>query len=612
MITWNDIIEIITETRECTQADIAAQLEVSPSLLSKVKKNERKPPVKFASSIIYKRIFDPENPKSLSKSKTPNDELFTVKQIIETKHSSVKQDLGDLWNIPELKEFIICLLEMTQQIPNDNVKLLHILPESPVLIGREFELNRVREIFRSDNYAILHGDIEGIGTSQIALAYAHDLHKSGAWTVQQILCDRSDSLQTAFQKIQFTNAFIQASDQALDSIATMLSSVKSKTLIIIDNLNHPFTPLEREFFSKLVRSNRNLRFLITCHYDLQYDKHHQISVSTLEDNALLELYEYYHFENLSDHRQFSAENKEILEKLFNYVGKHTLTIKLLAILAKEYLLTVDQIYKALIFDFEFPKMNIEKDGIQKICTLQEFSKEKYNISSLSENEKNIMSYLAVIPKSGISIDLFIELTDCGREQIINLKRKSWILSNHETRRIWLHPMVRISIIDTDEVKSFWKKHGENTELPPQWCFDDLDKRFSIGDSDEDEDEDENEDENNIGGDSINRDNPEVTAINFENPLAAEFIRKAHLKREHLPDRSYEYFLMNQIAYKAQCISYLHTFIVRFSLHLKKEYREALNTLFTAGENFLDTDFSQVDISKLTFPDQSKHSHDTDE
>ena len=82
------------------------------------------------------------------------------------------------------------------------VSLLDILPQKPLVFGREIELKQLDDIFETSNYAILTG-IGGIGKSCVSLVYAHALKKTGNWTVQHIICENDDTLQTAIIRLQF-------------------------------------------------------------------------------------------------------------------------------------------------------------------------------------------------------------------------------------------------------------------------------------------------------------------------------------------------------------------------------------------------------------------------
>lgn len=215
------------------------------------------------------------------------------------------------------------------------VSLLDILPQAPLVLGREIELKQLEDIFEASNYAILTG-VGGIGKSCVALAYAHALKKNGNWTVQHIICENDDTLQTAILKIQFngltdtSKAKKNANKINLDHRIDSLKNRAKHMLIVLDNLNRPFTAEDYEIFNRLIGCGNHVHILITSRNVLTDEKHCRVHLAPLDDDALLEFYAYHRFESVDDHKDYIAQHKDILMKLFSIVEKHTLMIELLA------------------------------------------------------------------------------------------------------------------------------------------------------------------------------------------------------------------------------------------------------------------------------------------
>lgn len=346
------------------------------------------------------------------------------------------------------------------------ITLRHNLPEKPLLFGREPELGQIASMFETDNYIILTG-IGGIGKSHVASAYAHVLNESGEWKIQRIICEDSDTLRDAIVKLQFDGM----ADKMIDSrkngrISSMnieesfrkrviaLKNYQQPTLIILDNLNRPFEPNDREDFQELIQCGEHVRVLITSRNALVHDKQRVLRIQPLNNDLLLDLYMYHRFEDHHTHESYLAEHRNILEKMFDLVEGHTLMITLLAKLPERCFLSENEIYARLNDGLNIPKENIhvKKDGIYFETTVKEIIKKLFDISLLSDDEKSIMRYMSIMPMEGIKPELFKEITKCSKNNIISLRDSNWIITNEETFKIRLHPLICETILSFEETR----------------------------------------------------------------------------------------------------------------------------------------------------------------
>ncbi len=336
------------------------------------------------------------------------------------------------------------------------VSLRHILPDNPPVFGRENELKRIAEIFTSSNYAIITG-IGGIGKSYIALAYAHRLNKEHGWIIQHIICENSDTLRTAISKLQFDNFSVntktkpKSEEERFDDIITNLKNCISPTLIILDNFNHLLTPNERKDFEKL-GSCDPVHFLITSRNPLKQDKQYIVHTLPLDDDSLLMLYKYHRFKDFTEHKNYFDIHRDILNKLFTLVEKHTLMITLLAELSVRCFLSEASIYELLKDNLNLPseEINITKDNIPIENPINEILKKVFDISQLTDNEKSIMQYMSLMPLAGVDIELFEKLTTHSRNEIRSLVNSCWIIIDEETFAIRLHPLICNVIQELDD------------------------------------------------------------------------------------------------------------------------------------------------------------------
>lgn len=336
------------------------------------------------------------------------------------------------------------------------VSLRHIVPSNPLVLGKENELKRIAEIFTASNYAIITG-IGGIGKSYISLAYAHSLSEEDGWTIQHIICENSDTLRTAINKLQFDNFSVNTKAEPqneadhFDDIITNLKKCISPTLVILDNFNHPLTPNERKDFEKLKYCDP-IHILITSRNTLNQDKQHVIYTLPLNDDSLLALYRHRRFKDFTEHKKYFDDHKDILNKLFTLVEKHTLMITLLAELSVRCSLSEAKIYELLKDNLNLPseEINITKDYIPIENPINVILKIIFDISQLIDNEKSIMQYMLLMPLAGVDIDLFEELTSHQKKEIDSLVNSCWIIKNEETFAIRLHPLICNVIQEFDD------------------------------------------------------------------------------------------------------------------------------------------------------------------
>lgn len=595
MITWEDTINLILQTYGYTQQEIADKIGIKKSHFSKVKSGKLNAPNEFLSTNLYKKIFATDIEGSLSYGKNEVSLLEDLKTNIFNYYINIRDVMDDYLSEENYKAYVIKLLDRTSR-PMTNIskiipiELRHILYGNPLMFGREVELNRLSEIFESSNCVVLTG-IGGIGKSQIALAYAHTLNKSGGWTIQHIICEDSETLQQAILRLQFTDLpNVDAFDYAMER----LKSCQGNTLIILDNLNKPFSNSDQEAFQQLLKCNRHIRILITSRYSLLEDKRCVIPVSPLDKKELLKLYEYHRFEDHSDHRSYITKHKSALENLFSLVECHTLMIVLLAKLPSRCFLDEGEILEKLKSGLSLPTEDIAvtKDDTTIETTISEIIKKLFDISQLDEYQKAIMMYMLVIPASGIDLMLFTKLTDCRKRDIVRLKKSGWVIIDEEALTVRLHPLICEAVLNLDEAKAFW--HFQNSvNSGSHSCEEDI--------CEDDEDSDIS-DSWSMTITEPNDQSIDELRSRFENKDAGKFIKRVLTKRKESLQGEEEWHLFNQImACLASRVIFRHLLDsdlseqIPFSIVdlLSDENRDALITINKAWTEYVNTDYENL-------------------
>lgn len=591
MITWEDTINLILQTYGYTQQEIADKIGIKKSHFSKVKSGKLNAPNEFLSTNLYKKIFATDIEGSLSYGKNEVNLLEDLKTNIFNYYINIRDVMDDYLSEGDYKTYVIKLLDRTSR-PVTNIskiipiELRHILYGNPLMFGREVELNRLSEIFESSNCVALTG-IGGIGKSQIALAYAHTLNQNDGWTIQRIICEDSETLQQALLRLQFANL---PNAETFDRVIERLKSCQGNTLIILDNLNQPFSNSDHRAFQQLWKCNRNIRILITSRYSLLEDKRCVIPVPSLDNKELLKLYEYHRFEDHADHSSYITKHKSTLEKLFSLVERHTLIIVLLAKLPGRCFLDESQILEMLESGLSLPPEDIavSKDDTVIEATISEIIKKLFDISQLDECQKAILMYMLVIPASGIDLMLFTKLTDCRKRDIVRLKKSGWVIIDEEAFKVRLHPLICEAVLNLDEAKAFWHfQNSVNTGSHP--CEE------GISEDDEDSDIPDNW---SIAITEPNDQSIDELRSQFENKDAGKFIKRVLTKRKESLQGEEEWHLFNQImACLASRVVFRHLLDsdtseqIPFSIVdlLSDENRDALITINKALTEYVNTD-----------------------
>lgn len=339
------------------------------------------------------------------------------------------------------------------------VSLCDVLPQAPVIFGREREMTQLTRIFEQNNYAFLTG-IGGIGKSCTALAYAYGLKKSEHCIVQHVICENTDTVQTAINKFQFRGLTDvperkkNAQKENFKSRIACLTNSRKPVLLILDNLNRTFTPEDCDCFQKLSECGNHVRILITSRNMPGNEKRYNLNLTSLDANSLFALYTYHRFEDTADHTDYVLQHREVLNKLFSLVEGHTLMIELLAKLPGRILVNEYEIYNRLASGLNIPLdgINIKKDS--KTVTIPEkgLIEILFDISDLTDREKSVMRYMSIMPTTGIEVRLFEELTGHSRSEILSLKKANWIMLDEEKLTIRLHPLICETVLSSNDTK----------------------------------------------------------------------------------------------------------------------------------------------------------------
>ncbi len=353
----------------------------------------------------------------------------------------IRQDLLAGLGLPYSSFWGICsllpvagLLLAYKKLPSwtETDKYLPIFAEEPVipeyLLSRNKEIKNLQKRLKKEKIIIVGGN-KGTGKSLFAAEYYtryKGYYNSSFWLAN------NKSIEDSFLKFGAEH-FLSEREQnlpqkkRLDLIFAKLSSSKDNSLLVVDNVNEP-----KEMKSCLLRLGEceNLHILITTRIS-QWDNEKYLWISEPKSKKTRKLFKKY-----SPHSVSEKLLKEVIENL----GNNVFSVKLLAQnfntkkeLEPDYTLQqmVDAVQKSLLTLSKSKKISFtykSSDGNLQVKSPEDMVMAMYEVMELSEQEKQMLSALVVLPKENILWDFFEKIyPDLDVEKAIRgLADKGWI------------------------------------------------------------------------------------------------------------------------------------------------------------------------------------------
>ena len=350
--------------------------------------------------------------------------------------------------IEELRDRICFLLKMPVQ--NNQIKLTQEeLKNSTILnnhnfIGRKVELEKIHEILTTEQKVFITG-MGGIGKSEIVKKYAN-IYREEYDTIIFLSFDTSiintilNSPNLEIENItrkQKENGQLETDKEYFERKLKKLKELAStKMLIIVDNFD---TDQDEELLNLL---NGNYHMIFTTRNDFKEIGIQNVKIDAFQDqDEQLKLFEQNYGRKVKD------ENIPALLKIFKLVQGHTLIIELLAKVMKETRQKPQEMLKELTQN-GIASQNEIVEYHQKTTSVKNCLYMLYDISALSETQKNILMNLTFFPISGFDFEEFMDLChiETGKE-INKLIKKSWIIHDWVRDTIALHPLISELIIE---------------------------------------------------------------------------------------------------------------------------------------------------------------------
>lgn len=296
--------------------------------------------------------------------------------------------------------------------------------------GRDNELKELHELLSSDKKVFLHG-IAGIGKSELTKAYAKQ-YKHEYTNI--LFISYSGDLVKDITELDFVDDLPEDTEQeCFRKHNRFLRSLKEDTLLIIDNFNT--TATNESFLSTLLKYRCKIIFTTRS----RFDNYTMMELQEIADNTVL-------LDLISKFYSDAKNHPIILDEIVELVHHHTLAVELIARLLENGILDPSSLLNKLktekaAFDAT-DKIQITKDGKAYKESYYNHIHTLFSLYHLSEEHKNIMSSLTLIPFTGISARRFASWLDLFDMNSINDLIEAGFITPGIGRTLQLHPMIQ--------------------------------------------------------------------------------------------------------------------------------------------------------------------------
>jgi len=352
----------------------------------------------------------------------------------------------------------------------------NIIPKT-VFCGREDVLSEIHaKYLEGDRVLFLYG-IGGIGKTQIAKQYAKQHRKDYDTIVyatyngnlKKLIIDEAPfTFEPAMSRYTMSDGTQENDDlffaRKLDAIQKLASE---RLLIIIDN----FDVEEDEHLPLLTNGRYHLLITSRCDYSRYYPT---IAINPIESmDTLKDIFM----------RNYQGDDVETddpaLIELIELVNRHTYTVELLAQHMENSGQTPEEMIAALKEE-GITSLNEEvRNADMKTQIAYENLLKMFRLFSLSDEERQILMYLSLMPLDGINVRDFKDWAGIKSSKLIkHLENRSWITRN--TEGIALHPIIRAVIKHEippteDTCRDFIARFTDTIQDSKAWLFKKSDK-----------------------------------------------------------------------------------------------------------------------------------------
>ena len=385
--------------------------------------------------------------------KDVNPETFTL--LTELFHKTLSSStIKRFHTTKELQKLLEKLVNVTK--PSRCFLKTNLPKELSYFVGRDNELSEIKNIILNEEDVLFLRGIGGIGKSEIVKNFARDNYEIFTSIVFARYTDSIKSMIISDSEVPISNfnkGINESDDDYFIRKMKKLHDISNKNILfIVDN----FDVEDDEYLDKLLRCN--FKFIFTTRNDFCSLGYKQINILEISDvNKINNIFYNYYKKEVND------KDKVAILKIINLVGRHTMTVELIA---KQMMMSrikpVDMLNKLSnlgLTNLAKEKIKHRKDSKLNNKAISEHIYALFNLSKTSYIQKRILIDLSFIPHIGIDIEKFKEMSNLDSFEDINyLIDLGWVRIN-DCDVISLHPVIA-DVIRTkvdynyEEVESF--------------------------------------------------------------------------------------------------------------------------------------------------------------
>lgn len=327
--------------------------------------------------------------------------------------------------IPTTYESKERLLSATTIPTKNNADYLTSLPpRNENFLGRVDELKKLEDTLTNEGMVYVVNGIGGVGKSELSYEYLHRNKERYNNIAFLEFSDERTSIEELF-RIKFKERFALSENDNLDSIINKLQGLKTKNLLLIDNLQN------REDFEKIKALNSNFHLLITTRRS-DLESRYKLNLEVLSDEDARALFVRYY------------PTEENINDILNYLDNHSLFIYLTAKTLESNYLTLEEL-----------RENIKSGQIGKIEAHDEKSFDKHleqRFKRQFEEEENpdlklLLQQLSTLPSIEIEEEKLLRcITDDNlKKNLAKLVQRGWLTKKDNSYK--LHQIIKTFIWD---------------------------------------------------------------------------------------------------------------------------------------------------------------------
>ena len=354
-------------------------------------------------------------------------------RIVTELHQATNQVIGEIRNV--------------KPIPTEAPLSLTYIPPAINLIGREKDIQGIYDLFEQHNIVFIHAD-GGVGKTAAAAKIVNQIkdeitsgkrpYKHVAWITStgDLKSDLTglsiplvDTMKTPEEKYQIVSTYLQS----------------NPTFLVIDNMDQPPT---REDSNKLNTITGQTKVLITSRADIPYAEEYLL-VELDPDSALVLFYRHYRKKEMTIEQIRDRKDCSFGENIVKAATYNALFIELIGKMAYADHWKLGDLWEMLSVDIfgvdsKHPIYVTHGDYGKLLEHIQKL----YEMSGLSEKQKELMSFMALFPSEcSIFFDVFewAGFEDDDEDNLGALQERGWIERDDIAEGYMIHSLVKGSV-----------------------------------------------------------------------------------------------------------------------------------------------------------------------